>query len=562
MKRFRWQLIIIFLTGIVIGALLLIEQPGIKTYLSEPNAGGTYTEGLVGSFLRLNPLLDANNTVDRDVDRLIFSRLFTFDSRGLPIGDLAETWSVTKDGSLYSITIRSGVTWHDGEPLTVEDIAFTIDLIKNGGTIIATDLQLFWANIEVTTPTPTLIQFSLPEPYAPFFDHLSFGILPKHILNGVSIDQLVNDPFNLQPVGSGPYQFDRLIIDNGQVAGLILQANDDYYIRRPYINEIDFRYYPDAQAALDAYREGKVQGISRVTNELLQTIGTEEDLAIFSSREPILTMVMFNLDNPTTPYFQDVMVRKALFKAIDRQGMINSILNGQAILADGPIFSGTWAYYEGTPRMEYDLEGARNLLIEDGYIIAAGTDAVRTKDGTGIVFTLLYPDDAYHLQIAQYIQANWEALDIRVEIEAVAYDELISSRLAAHDYQAALIDLDFDRSPDPDPYPFWDQATITGGQNFSQWNNRLVSEYLENARITNDISVRTRLYQNFQVVFNKELPALPIFYPVYSYAVSRQVQGVSFGPMFDLSDRFNTILDWYLVSSPPAGLVEGSSSGQ
>ncbi len=556
MRRFRWQLIIIFLTGIVIGALLLIEQPGALTYLSQPNAGGTYTEALIGTFQRLNPLLDTYNSADRDVDRLIFSRLFTFDSRGLPIGDLAEEWGISKDGMIYNVTIRSGVTWHDGEPLTVEDIAFTIDLIKNGGTIIPKDLQLFWVNIEVITPSPTLIQFVLPEPFAPFFDYLSFGILPEHLLQGVNIDQLVNDPINLQPVGSGPYKFDHLIIEDGLITGVILKANDSYYIRRPYINEIDFRYYPDTQAALNSYREGKVQGISAISMDSIQEVGNEPELAIYSTREPRLAIVLFNLSSPTAPYLQDAVVRKALYMAIDRQGIINRLMNGQAILADGPVFPDTWAYYPGTYRIGFDLESAKDLLIENGYIVGTGENGVRTKDGTGIVFTLLYPDDDYHLQIAQQIQADWESLDIRVEIEAVPYEELISSRLAAHEFQAALVDLNYDRSPDPDPYPFWDQATITGGQNYSQWDNRLVSEYLENARITNDIDVRTRLYHNFQVVFNKELPALPLFYPVYSYAVSQQVQGISIGPLFDTSDRFATILDWYLVSNPPSGLVE------
>jgi peptide/nickel transport system substrate-binding protein len=556
MKRFRWQLIIIFLTGIVIGALLLIEQPGTKTYLTQPNAGGTYTEGLIGSFDRLNPLLDAYNPVDRDVDRLIFSRLFTFDSRGLPQGDLAESWGISKDGTIYNINIHSDVLWHDGQPLTTADIAFTVDLIKNGGAIIPVDLQQFWSSIEVITPSPTLIQFILPEPYAPFFDYLSFGILPEHILKGVTIDQLVNDPFNLQPIGSGPYKFDHLIVGQGQINGLILTANDTYFIRRPYINEIDFRYYPDDLTALNAYREGKVQGISDIGFQNIREVSDEPDLAIYSARKPDLAIVLFNLSNPTTPYFQDEVVRKALYMAIDRQAMINTLFNGQAVIADGPIFADTWAYYDGTPRVDFDLEAAKNLLIEDGYIVGSGEDAVRTKDDTGIVFTLLYPDDDYHLQIAQYIQSNWEALDIRVEIQAVPYDELISSHLGAHDFQAALVDLNFDRSPDPDPYPFWDQATMTGGQNYSQWDNRLVSEYLENARITDDIAIRARLYYNFQVVFSKELPALPLFYPVYSYAVSQQVQGVSIGPMFDSSDRFATILDWYLVSSPPSSVVQ------
>jgi len=111
------------------------------------------------------------------------------------------------------------------------------------------------------------------------------------------------------------------------------------------------------------------------------------------------------------------------------------------------------------------------------------------------------------------------------------------------------VDLDFTRSYDPDPYPFWHQAEATGGQNYSQWNDRTASEYLEEARITADQNVRLRLYRNFQVVFSQELPALPLYYPVYTYGVDVRVQGVQLAPLYEPSDRFNNISDWYLVTS-------------
>jgi len=139
---------------------------------------------------------------------------------------------------------------------------------------------------------------------------------------------------------------------------------------------------------------------------------------------------------------------------------------------------------------------------------------------------------------------------------------LISDYLNKRSFQAVLIDLNFSRTPDPDPYPFWDQAEATGGQNYSQWDNRLVSEYLENARITTDIAARTKLYKNFQVVFSQELPALPLYYPVTTYAISQQVQGVSIGPLLDSSDRFATITQWYLVTNAPAQQVVTPTPGQ
>jgi peptide/nickel transport system substrate-binding protein len=100
----------------------------------------------------------------------------------------------------------------------------------------------------------------------------------------------------------------------------------------------------------------------------------------------------------------------------------------------------------------------------------------------------------------------------------------------------------------PDPYPFWHQAEAVGGQNYTGWDNRPASEYLEQARVTADYSLRTRLYRNFQVVFSKELPALPLYIPVYSYGVDAQVQGVQAGPLYEPGDRLNTFTSWFLLT--------------
>jgi len=143
-------------------------------------------------------------------------------------------------------------------------------------------------------------------------------------------------------------------------------------------------------------------------------------------------------------------------------------------------------------------------------------------------------------------------------LEAVPYDILLNERLANRDFQAALVDINLARSPDPDPYPFWDQVQATSGQNYTQWDNKMASDYLENARITLDITERARLYRNFQAIFTEELPALPLFYPVYNYAVDTQVQGIRMGPLFDASDRFSSITDWFLQARRSTPLPETS----
>jgi peptide/nickel transport system substrate-binding protein len=170
------------------------------------------------------------------------------------------------------------------------------------------------------------------------------------------------------------------------------------------------------------------------------------------------------------------------------------------------------------------------------------------KDEVSLSFTMAYPDDDLHAQLAQTIQENWAAIGVEVNLKAVSYDSLLNDYLTPRTYQAVLVDLDLTRSYDPDPYPFWHQAEITAGQNYSQWDNRTASEYIEQARVIADTGVRTRLYRNFQVVFARELPALLLYYPVYTFATDQVMQGVQGAPLFESADRFNGIADWYLIT--------------
>jgi peptide/nickel transport system substrate-binding protein len=267
-----------------------------------------------------------------------------------------------------------------------------------------------------------------------------------------------------------------------------------------------------------------------------------------------MTLIYLNLDDPQVAFFQDVNVRKALIQGLNRQGMINSIKQGQAILANGPIFPDTWAYYDGIEKYSYNPNQSIELLRQAGYTIPASGGNIRaSEDGTPLAFELLYPEDDEHAQLANTIQQDWLKLGVKVTLTPLPYEQLVSERLDTRNYQAALVDLNLSHSPDPDPYPFWHQTQITSGQNYSKWDDRQASEYLEQARITTDMADRVRLYNNFQVRWSQELPALPLFYPVYTYAVSSDVNGVSIGPIFDPADRFNHVTNWYLVTSKTIG---------
>ena len=229
MKRLRWQILIVVLALIAIAILLLGQQPVLQTNVPEPTSGGLYIEGLVGSVGRLNPVLDFYNPVDRDVDRLIYSSLFRFDDRGNAIPDLVENWGLSLDGTVYNVVLKTGAVWHDGTPLTTEDVLFTIDLLRHPEIPTPLGLGDMWETIEVVTFDEHNMQFRLPEPFAPFLDYLTFGVLPKHLLGELTPTELIDDQFNLNPVGSGPYRFEQLLVEEGVIAGVVLNAFDDFY---------------------------------------------------------------------------------------------------------------------------------------------------------------------------------------------------------------------------------------------------------------------------------------------------------------------------------------------
>ena len=559
MSKLRWQLLLVALALAAIAILLLAQQPLLRAFTAEPAQGGVYIEGLVGSIGRLNPLLDFANSADQDVDRLIFSSLVRFDDRGNPQPDLAEAWGISLDGSQYNLTLRQGLKWHDGEPLTSADVLFTVELLRNPALPIPADVQSLWATVELNVFDETHIQFRLLQAFAPFMDYMSFGVLPEHLLGELDAGALLNAPFNLQPVGSGPYQFEELLTEGDQVSGVVLNAWDDYYAGRPFIDQVVFHYYLTTEAAYQAYQQGDVLAVSFVDSAILPDVLADPTLNVYSSRLPRLSLVLLNLDSSAVPFFQEVEVRQALLQGINRQWIIDQYLGGQGLVADGPILPGTWAYNENLPSITYDPDKAIAMLKQAGYTIPAEGGQVRSKEGIALEFELVHPDTPLHTRIAESIRDDLAQLGVQVTLVAVPYSQLLSDYLEPRAYEAALVDLNLSHSPDPDPYPFWHQAETTSGQNYSKWDDRLASEYLERARVSGSQSQRARLYRNFQTHFSRELPALLLYFPIYDYALSSQVRGVSVGPIFQSSDRFATINEWFLVARSAAEELDATA---
>jgi peptide/nickel transport system substrate-binding protein len=553
MGRLRWQLVIALGGLILIGALLLTQAPGTETTPTEPVRGGTYAEAVVGSISRLNPVLDALHPVDRAVDRLMYTGLVRFDSRGAPQPDLAANWAISADGTSYTVTLRDDARWHDGSPVTADDVIYTFSKLQDADYPGPPDLRQMWSEIGLTKIDALTVQFKLPEPFAPFLDYLSTGLLPDHLLRGVSAGQLIDHPQNLNPIGTGPFRFEAFEIEGGRIRHLALRANDDYYGQSPYLERVDFRFFDTEAEALQAYQAGDVQGLSGVTGGTLQAVLADGDTLVYSARLPTAEMVFLNTRHPEKIFLADKRVRQALMLGVNRQSIIDRYFQGQAVVATGPILPGTWAFADGLSPLPFDPERAASLLDAAEWTLPVGAapgspDYVRAKDDQALAFELAHADDPSNQAVAQALQEYWRQIGVIVTLRAAPAEALLSQALEPRAFEAVLAELDLSRYPDPDPYPFWHDSQAEAGQNYSGFSDRNTSIWLEQARTTPDIHRRAELYRSFAFRFQDQLPSLFLLHPVYTVAIRSQVLGVTIGPMVDPSDRYSSIENWYVLA--------------
>jgi len=544
-----WQIILIVAGIALLATLLIYVALGFTTELV-PARGGTYIEGMVGQPRAINPWLCQFNDVDRDLCSLVFNGLMRLDGNGLPQPDLAaRPVQISPDGLIYTVTLRSDVRWHDGQPFTVDDVLFTINLIKDPNFPGSEDLSQLWRTVEISRVNAYNLSFTLQEPFAPFLDYLTLDIAPAHILRNMPVADLMTADFNLHPIGTGPFKVEEVGISGGQVDHVLLAANSFYFGSQPYLDRIEFKFFADDSAVFNAYRAGQVHGIARVSNADLARLRQYPGLNVFSAPVAGYSMIFLNLSSADAPFFQDQPVRQALSYALDRQQIVNHAMDGNGIVVQGPILPGTWAFDPTLPAARLDMDKAQALLDAAGWIVPRTErtivpTSVRFKEGKPLAFTLLTSSDATHVAMAREVAYQWATLGVSVTVKSVAM--LRTNYLEPRSYEAALIDLV--AAGDPDPYPFWHETQVSGGQNFGGYKDRDMSEILEQARRTNDRNVRQQLYQRFQQMFMNDVPAILLTQPIYTFAVDERVHDVQVGPLEYPSDRFHTVADWYIVT--------------
>jgi peptide/nickel transport system substrate-binding protein len=537
-RYIRWQAILA-LTGIAMTMAFLSFLSLSRTTISVPDVGGVYTEAIAGTPQFINPLLSQYNQADQDIGALIFNGLTRMDGSGNIETDLAQSWEISSDGLVYVFQLKRDIRWQDGTPFTADDVIFTLSLMQDPEFPGVPYLRQLWEQVTVEKLDRYTVRFMLPEPFPAFMEFTTIGILPEHILGDIPARDLLNHPFNQKPIGTGPFTLDTIDAQTAQ-----LSANPFYSGAKSRLGKIAFEFFPSHLAAINAYQNGTVNALGSIPPENLPSVQALTDLNLYTARLSGYNIIYLNLQTPeTTPFFQEPQVRRAMLIGLDRQAIIDTSLNGQGIVANGPVLPWSWAYDHSQERMDFDSDLARTLLDESGWIDSNG-DGIRDQEGIPFTFSLLTGEEPAKIDMANTISDQWQQLGISATVKIAG--ATLGEQLANHTFDAALAEVLL--SGDPDPYPFWHQSQIDGGQNYAGWHHETASQLLETARTITDTGRRSDYYFEFQELFAEDTPALVINYPTFTFGVNKEVFGVQTAPMRNPSDRFKTVADWYMLT--------------
>lgn len=538
-KYVRWQAAVALIGILLLGALLSYTAYTFPTKII-PARGGAYSEGVAGNPQYLNPLLSHYNDIDRDLVALLFNGLTTLDERGVVVSDLAERWEVSGDNLSYTFFLRSNVRWSDGAAFDADDVVFTISVIQNDDYQWAPWLSALWKSVEVTKVDEFTVTFTLSQPFAPFLDYTTIGLLPSHLWARYPVAELTSAQLNTRPVGTGPWQLTQIDIDHVR-----LEPNPFFDGPIPYLSGIEFHFYPDTRRVLSAFSRHEINAIAHLYPDDVKSVLKEPELSLFSSALPGYALIYLNLGSSNVPFFGDKAVRQALRAGLNRQQIIDEGLQGQGLIANGPIVPGNWAYDANVTQTPYDPAAAARLFASAGWA-DSDSDGILDKDGKPLRFVFLTTDAPDQVAVGRLIAQQWREIGVGVEVQTTSFAGLAADYLSAHNYDAALVT--WELSGDPDPYPLWHSTEIETGQNYARWNNRAADEAIEAARRTNDQTQRIELYRQFQAIFTEEAPALLLYHPVYTFGVESKVRGVTIGKLNRAADRFRTVSEWYVVT--------------
>ncbi len=532
----------------IVAALGLLWKIDKSLAVEIPKDGGKLEEGIIGTPRFINPLL-AISDADRDLVALIYSGLLRADGKGSLMNDLEEKYEISEDGTLYTFTLKENLVWSDKEPLTSDDILFTIQMAKNP--VLKSNQRANWEGVEVEKIDNKTIRFSLKRPYAPFIENMTLGILPKHIWGEIQPEQMTLTDFNINPIGSGPYQVESIAKDsNGITQSYTIIPNKKFVLGKPYIDNIILKFYPSEKKLITTYENGGVSAMGGISPQGAGEI-KRNGKELKSLLLPRVFAVFFNQNS--AQIFANKEVRQALDLATDKEAIVKDVLKNFGSVLDSPLppgAIGASALQEKLDQTPYEEKSkqAIDLLEKNGWKIN-GQDKVREKttkkETIRLEFNLATSNASELAQTAELLKQMWEKLNIKVNLKIFEIGDLNQNVIRPRKYDALLFGIMMGR--DPDPFAFWHSSQRNDpGLNIALYTNITADKLLEDARVLSDTDKRKEKYQAFQEQIEKDIPAIFLYSPEYIYLIPKSRLGLDTDTITIPSERFTQIPNWYI----------------
>jgi len=499
------------------------KQKNISTDNIKPSYGDTYVDTLLGDASYLNPILAAD-TASGAINALIYNGLVKYNKDIKLVGDLAESWTVSKDGLVITFKLKKNVKWHDGKPFTAEDVKWTYEKIidPNVRTPYSSDFMLVKKLIIID---PYTIKIKYKKPYAPALESWSMGIIPKHIFENIPKGYDFNShPANRNPVGTGPFKFVEWKTDEK----IVLVANDDYFEGRPYIDRVMFRIIPDQSVQFLELR-----------NESIDSMGLTPDqykaykdffIKYNKFRYPSFTYTYLGF-NLLHPLFKEKNVRLAIAHALNKKEIIDGVLLGIGKPATGPFLPTTWAYNPNVIDYDYNPEKSKKLLAECGWVDNDGDGILENNNKTKFEFTIITNQGNKLRQLtAEIIQRQLQQVGIKVNIRILEWSAFINDFINKRNFEAVILGWALGR--DPDQYSIWhSEQTKEGQYNFVSYKNKTVDELLVKGRSTFDQNQRQKIYREIHRLIFNDIPYIFLYYSEALPVIHKRFIGPEVAPI-------------------------------
>jgi peptide/nickel transport system substrate-binding protein len=544
-------------------------NPGPSSTASEgPITARPYVEGTIGAAVSISPLT-ARSQVDRDLVALIFSGLVRNGPGGTLVPDLAKRWSVDAAGRVWTVELRDDARWHDGEPVTSDDVVYTIQTLQDPA--YTGPSAGSWNEVTVQATSPTMVTFTLKTPLGGFLQALTQPIAPAHILGEVPVDLLPELPFGTAPIGSGPFALADLTATSATLVPSLMAesqaaspgpsasaASDSLTTPAPtirperplpYLAGIEFRFFASPEPLAAAYRSGALDAVSGISPQLAAELGAEPGSRLLRFPGSTLTAILPNL-RPSHPEFRSPGVRTALLEAIDRQRLVTDAYAGAAVAATGPIPASSPLHDPAAKTVAFDRTAARKALRAAAWTSAPdGWHLPKAK--LPLKIDVLSPDEAANPGLyaaAEAVVRDWKRLGLGATHVALPPGEFVTSRLSRGDFQVAVADVAV--GLDPDLYPLMASSqTLSGGSNVMGVQDPALDALLMKARAPGSEAARMAAYSALQKALAAAQYVLPLTFPDEVVVARDTLSGPAVRQVGDPSDRFWDVLTWRLAAS-------------